>query len=171
MHRNSCLLFEKYAQSYFKPAARVLEIGPDTQPSSYERIAGGPGIAWETLDLAPSNQGTLLTYLAEDEYHFPVDDDRFDIVVSGQVIEHVRKVWVWIRELARVCKPGGVVITICPLNWPYHEAPVDCWRIYPEGLRVLYDEAGLEMEKTAFEKLDDGREGGQSRFNTLTQEA
>ncbi len=31
------------------------------------------------------------------------------------------------------------------MNWPYHEAPVDCWRIYPEGMKALYEEAGLTM--------------------------
>jgi hypothetical protein len=38
-----------------------------------------------------------------------------------------------------------VVITIAPVSWPYHEAPVDCWRMYPDGLCALYEDAGLEV--------------------------
>jgi hypothetical protein len=43
-----------------------------------------------------------------------------------------------------VTKPGGLVITVSPVSWHYHEAPVDCWRAYPEGMRAVYEDAGLE---------------------------
>lgn len=46
------------------------------------------------------------------------------------------------------------MITINPVSWPYHEAPVDCWRVYPEGMRALYEEAGLEVELSAYECLE-----------------
>ena len=94
------------------------------------------------------------TYITKDEYHFPIEDNTFDVVLSGNVIEHVRKSWQWFRELARVCKPGGLVVTVAPVSWGYHEAPVDCWRIYPEGMRALHDEAGLKTEVAVFESLD-----------------
>jgi SAM-dependent methyltransferase len=87
-----------------------------------------------------------LTYLAESEYAFPVPNGAYDVVFSAQVIEHVRKIWRWMPELARVCRPGGVVVTINPVSWHYHESPVDCWRIYPEGMRALSDDAGLDVE-------------------------
>jgi hypothetical protein len=47
--------------------------------------------------------------------------------------------------LARIAAPGGHVITISPISWPYHEAPVDCWRIYPEGIKSLCEEASLTL--------------------------
>jgi SAM-dependent methyltransferase len=106
-------------------------------------MVGDGAITWETVDLYESPN---LAYRAIDEYHFPIPDDTFDIILSGQVIEHVRKVWLWVKGVARVCKPGGLVITINPVSWGYHEAPVDCWRIYPEGMKALYEDAGLEMQ-------------------------
>lgn len=155
MHENSRLLFRKYALDHFRPDLKVLEIGPDELPSStYRRIVGAPSLTWHTLDIRTDPD---LTYGGADEYSFPVDDDLYDIVLSGQVIEHVPKVWVWIREVARVCAPGGRVIIINPVTWPYHEAPVDCWRIYPEGMRALYDEAGLEVLLSTFESLETPR--------------
>ncbi|MCX5714988.1 MAG: methyltransferase domain-containing protein, partial [Candidatus Omnitrophica bacterium] len=143
MHLNSMLLFEKYAKKLFKPNTVVLEIGPDKFPSTYYEIVGIKAIDWQTLDIfsAPN-----LTYTAKNEYHFPVSDGTFDIVLSGQVLEHVRKPWVWIRELTRICKVGGHIITINPVSWPYHAAPVDCWRIYPEGMKALYEEGGIKVE-------------------------
>ena len=133
------------------PSMRVLEIGPDAYPSTYQKVVGDPSIVWETLDM---HADPRLTWHAESEYRFPVPDDTYDIVLSGQVIEHVKRIWVWMKELARVCKPGGEVLTINPVSWPYHRAPVDCWRIYPEGMRALYEEAGIEVVFSTWNSLE-----------------
>lgn len=155
MHPNSRLLFERHARGLFRAGMRVLEVGPDARPSSYQQVVGDPAVRWESIDLDIGVAGKdALTHVAKGEYEFGLEDDAFDVVVSGQVIEHVRKPWVWIRELARVCKPGGKVITVNPVSWPYHEAPVDCWRIYPEGMKALYDEAGLTVELSRCETLE-----------------
>ena len=151
MHRNSRLLFTKYARDYFRPGMRVLEIGPDKIPSTYCKIVGEGSITWDTLDIADDPR---LTYSGAGEYSFPVDDGAYDIVLSGQVLEHVRKIWVWIKEVARVCREDGHVIIINPVSWPYHEAPVDCWRAFPEGMRALYDEGGLEVIHSTVESLE-----------------
>jgi len=151
MHPNSELLFEKYAKSLFKDNMRVLEIGPERHPSTYQKIVGNDTITWETLDMISDEE---LTYRVESEYAYPIPSETFDIIISGQVIEHIKKVWLWVEELARVSKVGGKVITIGPVSWPYHEAPVDCWRIYPEGMKALYEHAGLNVELSISETLE-----------------
>jgi SAM-dependent methyltransferase len=95
-----------------------------------------------------------MTHAARSEYEFPIADGEYDVVLSGQVLEHVKKPWRWLPELARVCRPGGHVVTISPVSWPYHEAPVDCWRIYPEGTKALYEEAGLNVLLAHWETLE-----------------
>ncbi len=152
MHLNSELLFKKYAKAYFKHHIKVLEIGPDRLPSTYQHLVNDSTIRWETLDMC--DRVGPMTHVTKNEYQFPIPDNSFDIVLSGQVIEHVKKIWVWIREVARICKPGGHVIVIAPVSWPYHEAPVDCWRIYPEGMKVLYQEANLQVEFCRVESLE-----------------
>ena len=37
------------------------------------------------------------------------------------------------------------MITINPVSWVYHEAPVDCWRMFPEGMKALYEDASLSV--------------------------
>src|SRR5258706_3393896 len=98
MHLNSELLFAKSAKDYFRPGIRVLEIGPDGFPSAYRRTVSDASITWDTIDL---HESPALTYRAQAEYKFPIPDETYDVVVSGQVIEHVSKIWVWIREVAR----------------------------------------------------------------------
>lgn len=152
MHLNSLLLYQKYALPLLKPEQRLLEVGPNLNPNSdYQKVTPKGPIRWETIDLY-AHPG--ITYQATGEYSFPLPDDTFDVVLSGQVIEHVRKPWIWMKELARVCRPGGMVITINPVSWPYHEAPVDCWRIYPEGHRALAEESGLTVELAEFACLE-----------------
>lgn len=151
MHTNSILLFEKYAQTLFKPQMKILEVGPDQHPSTFRNRVSIDPMIWETLDIFYSKD---LTYVAQDEYNFPIEDNTYDIVISAQVIEHVKKIWLWTEELCRVCKPGGYVVTINPVSWPYHEAPVDCWRIYPEGMKTLYENAGLIVQLSLLETLE-----------------
>jgi SAM-dependent methyltransferase len=152
MHRNSRLIFDKYATPFFTPGLSVLEIGPDGSPSTFQKRVGSQVARWDTLDIATGF--TQPTYLAAEEYTFPVPSNTYDIVLSSQVIEHVRKIWRWFPEVARVCKPGGVVITINPVSWHYHECPVDCWRIYPDGMRALADDAGLEVLSSTWESVE-----------------
>lgn len=143
MHRNCELILDKHGKKYFKPGVSVLEVGPDASPSTFQKLVGNQAARWDTLDIA--TKYVQPTYLVTDNYKFPVPSDTYDIVLSGNVIEHVPKIWRWFPEIARMCKPGGLVITINPVTWHYHEAPVDCWRIYPEGMKALAEDAGLEV--------------------------
>ena len=151
MHQNSYLIFLAYAKKYISEGMRVLEIGPDRSPSTYQSLSQVETAAWDTLDLY---QSPHLTYVASGPYSFPIPDGAYDVVISGQVLEHVPKVWTWMKEVARVAKPGGVIITIAPASWPYHEAPIDCWRVYPQGMKALSEEAGLEVEFCAWGTME-----------------
>lgn len=153
LNKNDLLLFDRYARGYFTSGSRVLEIGPDRHPSSLLTQVGAPVAAWDTLDFQ-GRRDVPLTYRATDSYSYPVESESYDVVLSANVIEHVPKVWVWMRELARICRPGGHVITINPISWHYHESPIDCWRIYPAGMGALCDDARLEVVLSEWGSMD-----------------
>lgn len=148
MHRNAKLLFLEYVRPLLTGGLKVLEVGPDQHPSTLCRLAADPSLTWETVEPFPRFP---VTHVSTGEYTFPLESGAYDVVISSSVLEHVKKPWVWLAELARVCKVGGRVVTISPVNWPYHPFPVDCWRMYPEGARALYESAGLELELSARE--------------------
>jgi len=158
MHLNSELLFKKYALPVFKNKIKVLEIGPAGVPSVYQKIVNNETIKWHTIDFESTTyigaSTNKLTYIINTPYTFPIEDEAYDIVLSGQVIEHVSKPWLWLKELKRVTKTNGTIITINPVSWPYHEAPIDCWRIFPSGIEALADETGLEILMCKFESLE-----------------
>ncbi len=151
MHSNCKLLFEKYAKPHFKPNSTVLEIGPDGFPSTFQTLAGNQINKWDSLDIFDEPR---LTFPSSDPYAFAIPDNSYDIVMSAQVIEHVRKPWIWMAELSRVTKPGGLVVTINPVSWIFHEAPIDCWRIYPDGMKALYEHASLTVIMSKWESLE-----------------
>ena len=151
MHPNTLLLFNEHALRYFLPHTRALEIGPDAFPSATRQSASDPTITWDTCNIFDDPR---LTHRMPDEYTIPAPDSYYDIVLATNVLEHVRKPWRWIKELARVTKPAGHVITINPVSWPFHEAPYDCWRAYPEGMRALYEDAGLTVLLSKFDSLE-----------------
>ena|SRR5215472_5666883 len=51
LHLNSELIFKKYALDSFRPESRVLQIGPDKVPSTYQTLVGIDTIEWHTIDI------------------------------------------------------------------------------------------------------------------------
>lgn len=98
------------------------------------------------LDIVSGNNVDVVT---EDPYKYPFEDESFHVVISGSTLEHVKDLHKWILELKRILKREGLMCIIAPsvfrMNHPH---PVDCWRIYPDGMRFLLEGiAGLEVLK------------------------
>ncbi len=59
----------------------------------------------------------------------PYPDNTFDVILSNEVIEHVRDDAAALSEMARVLRPGGRLILFCPNRW----YPVEQHGIYWRG--------------------------------------
>src|SRR5580700_2292563 len=55
-----------------------------------------------------------VTYQQADAQKLPFDDAAFDIVISCETIEHVPDHRAAVREMYRVCKPGGALYLTTP---------------------------------------------------------
>lgn len=158
MHLNSELLFKKYVIPKLTPNLKILEIGPAGYPSAYRKLFTDD-VEWHTIDFSNTtyiSEGVAnLTYVLDSPYDFPIENDSYDIIISGQVIEHVGMIWKWLNELKRIIRTNGLIITINPTSWPYHEAPIDCWRIFPEGIKALSEEVDLHIELCVNESLEE----------------
>jgi SAM-dependent methyltransferase len=156
MHLNNELIFLKYAKPYFKSGMKILEIGPQGNPTAYQKLVNDPGVDWHSLDIIEGYAGedNSKFIFTKDPYNYPVADNTYDIVFSGGVMCNVGEIWTWMQELKRIVKPGGHIITITPISWPYANAPVDCWRIYPDGFKALNSFLGLETLHCSKEALE-----------------
>jgi SAM-dependent methyltransferase len=77
----------------------------------------------------------------------PVEDTSFDVVLSTQVLEHVRDPRLYLSECLRVLRPGGRMLLTTHGVFVYHPDPVDYWRWTCAGLQREIEEAGFEVER------------------------
>lgn len=61
--------------------------------------------------------------IVSDIAEIPVSDDKFDVVLCTEVLEHVPDAVAALKELVRVLKPGGIVIITAPFSSLTHFAP------------------------------------------------
>jgi len=95
-------------------------------------------------DMYPANSDVVAC--PADELAFA--DGQFDVVVCFQVLEHVPRPGVVLRECARVLKTGGVAVVTVPFLFPYHGAPRDYFRYTPDGMAALAESAGMKIAMT-----------------------
>ena len=109
-----------YFLNELKSGRRLLDIGsgPGTITADFaDRLAPGRVTAVEAtaeaLDLTKAEinrQGlTNVDFLISDAHDLEIPDDSFDIVHAHQVLQHLGDPVQALREMKRVCKPGGIV--------------------------------------------------------------
>ena len=85
----------------------------------------------------------------------PFDDNTFDCVTAGEIIEHMENPAEFAAELCRICKPGGFVTlstvdTNCE-NAKKREYPEHIWEFTPDDLYCFFAAYG----KTVYETVGD----------------
>jgi SAM-dependent methyltransferase len=88
--------------------------------SEYAESVIAVDVSAEAVDYATSHyHAPNLEYKIGDVEHLEFDDCSFDVVVSFEVIEHLKQPLVYLQEIVRVLKPAGVFIVSTP-NAPQH---------------------------------------------------
>src|SRR5215208_2499622 len=86
------------------------------------------------VDVVENPHADLLGAVEE----LPVDAGSFDLVLCIQVLEHTDDPAQAVRELHRVCAPGGRVLASTHGTQVYHPSPADYWRWTHAGLERLF---------------------------------
>lgn len=139
----------KYYEDFFARGKKinVLDIGSCDVNGTYREIFNESRYHYTGLDMAV---GANVDIVPEDPYHWDeIKDEVFDLVISGQVFEHVEYPWLTIREISRVLKPSGFCIIIAPSAGVEHKYPKDCYRYYADGLEALAKWADLKVHHTS----------------------
>jgi SAM-dependent methyltransferase len=137
-----------YEPGIIGPFRRYLEAHPN-YTTSY---------LWEGVEPGESHRGVRCENLES----LTFANETFDLVISSDIFEHVRKPYLAFAEVHRVLKPGGRHIFTVPLSWPlkqrtvprvdttededvsllpevYHGSPTD-----PKG-SLVYTDFGLDI--------------------------
>ena len=147
MHLSSLINVERFRDQYLHQhrgqPLTILDLGSTEMGASYRRIFEVPGWNYIGADLAA---GPNVSLVLREPYRWrEVASGSVDVLVSGQVLEHVEFFWLTMLEISRVLKPGGMACLVVPSAGPEHRYPVDCWRFYQDGMRALARFARLDV--------------------------
>jgi len=138
MHVSSYITMYEFFRDYVKPGNKVLDVGSKVcrnDKRGYRFILDKMmTVEYIGIDI---EAGTNVDIVIPDSYEWMFSDGSFDIVISGQMLEHCDFFWLTFKEMARVLKPGGYMCLIVPSLVKEHRYPVDCWRFLPDGMRAL----------------------------------
>lgn len=84
-----------------------------------------------------------INYKLSDVVELPYEDDLFDVVIAGEIIEHIEDPAAFCEELLRVTKPGGhvtlsTVDTHCENAKLHGDYPEHIWEFEPKDLLKFF---------------------------------
>lgn len=147
MHQSSFDKMTMFRRDYLEARRAeplvILDLGSQDINGCYRPLFGLPPWKYIGVDLAP---GANVDVVLSDPYDWrEIAPESADVIVAGQTFEHTEFFWETARQITRTLKPNGLCCIIVPSSGPEHRFPVDCWRMYPDGLRAVARYAGLEV--------------------------
>jgi len=137
-----------------RPAKDVADVGSYDVNGSYRSAVEGLGFrSYTGLDI---REGANVDQVIDPKAASWSSAGAFDVVISGQTLEHTQNPFRFLSQLATILKPGGEVVLLAPWSWPVHYHPIDCWRILPEGLKSLIEGIGLNVRRMGSTIYDNG---------------
>lgn len=141
MHPSSMENMRRMRDKYVSGRGRMLDVGGRGLHSdrSYLTLFGG----WD-YHIADIEAGIGVTDVMPGPYTLPFPDGHFDLVVSGQMLEHCANPFRSVAEMVRVMKKGALIILIAPSAGPRHDKQ-DGWRFMDDAFKFIADEVGLTV--------------------------
>jgi SAM-dependent methyltransferase len=117
--------------AHLQPSSAVLDLGAGAGIVSQMNFRGlTASVCGVDLDPRVIGNPFLDEGRVVDAGGIPYENDRFDLVFSDNVLEHLEKPLQVFREVARVLRPGGVFLFKTPNKWHYVPAIA---RLTPHG--------------------------------------
>lgn len=158
MHPTAIEHCKKFIAKYLDPqvSLKIAEVGADGQNGSYRLncVIANPNWQYTTFDMSNQYDVDVKLSSPEDWQLAPEHIGAYDVIICGQVLEHVRRPWKFIHQLRELGHPGTILYLAAPNTWDFHEYPIDCWRIWPDGMRTLFEDAHIQDLETYFVHAD-----------------
>lgn len=159
MHRSSYQKMQYFKDTYLNPndELKILDIGSFDKDGNYNYglILNENKWTYQGLDL---REGNNIDIVVESPYDWKeVEDESYDLVITGQAFEHIEFFWLTLEEIKRVLKPGGLFFIIVPSTGPVHKNPYDCYRFNDDAMKAMakYINFNVIEYGTNFDKISD----------------
>jgi len=127
----------------FGPGERVLDAGAGE--GRYRRLFHRQRYVAVDLMVGDADWDYRGVDVAADLTRLPFRDAGVDHVLSTQTLEHLCEPGTFLREAARVLRPGGTLHLTAPQCFRLHQEPHDYFRYTRYGLVHLLEAADLEV--------------------------
>ena len=149
-----------FKETYLNPneELKILDIGSFDKDGNYNYglILNEKKWTYHGLDLKPGNNIDIVVENAYD-WEDEIEDETYDLVISGQAFEHIEFFWLTLEQVKRVLKPGGLFFLIVPSTGPVHKNPYDCYRFNENAMKAMAKYINLRVIEygTNFDKISD----------------
>jgi SAM-dependent methyltransferase len=130
--------FDRAIETHVRNGTCVIDFGCGTMP--YRSLVMSRGGHYLGADFGDGADVAILP-----DGHVVRDDASVDVVLSIQVLEHVRDLDTYFNEIARILKPGGVLLLSTHGTWLYHPHPEDHRRWTRPGLANEIESRGWKV--------------------------
>ena len=137
MHESSINRMRWFIKNYLdkEKEYNVLDVGSYDVNGNYKNLFDEKQCTYTGLDM---EQGPNVDIVPEHVYKWKeIKDDTYDVVISGQALEHIEFFWITVSEIVRVTKKDGIICLVAPNGFEEHRYPVDCWRFFTDGMVAL----------------------------------
>ena len=160
MHKNSHDKMEWFKNTYLSTNEKldILDVGSlDGKGNyNYSDIFNEQNWTYTGLDFQGGNNVDIIV---TDIYNwFEVDDNSYDVIISGQIFEHLEFFWLTMSQIERVLRPGGYVCIIVPSAGPKHGGDMpNCYRFHEDGLIAMAKYVDLEILHTSVDNREEAK--------------
>lgn len=148
MHKNSYSKMKWFKDNFLnkQQELKILDVGSlDIIGNyNYKQIFNESNWSYTGLDIKAGNNVDLVI---TDIYNwFEIEDNSYDVIISGQFFEHLEYFWLTLSQIERVLKPEGYLCIIVPSTGHRHgEEMLNCYRFHEDGLRAMAKYVNLDI--------------------------
>ncbi len=145
MHESSYQNMKQFVEIYLdkKKSLKILDVGSQDVNGSYKNLFNNKKWQYYGLDMVKAKNVDIVIKNIYDWKE--IKNKTYDIVISGQALEHIEYPWLTMKEIKRVLKLNGLCCIIVPSSGPEHKYPIDCYRFFPDGLKALAKYVDLDV--------------------------
>lgn len=149
MHKSSLKemahFFEKYLNknNFYK----ILDIGSrqvKRHLTYYDLLKNYPELMCSYTGIDIINGPNVDILISPDEYLSTQLDQKYNVVISGQTLEHVDNLFMFMQTLISVADPEGCLICLIAPGAGGEHCQPDYWRILPSGMKTLFSWANIK---------------------------